>query len=203
MKELIATLNHAAKVYYQGQDEVMTNFEYDKLYDELVALEETTGVVMANSPTVNVGYETLSELPKEAHVAPMLSLEKTKETDELAAWLDEKKGLLSLKLDGLSVILTYENGVLVKALVLTRVHTLPRLITTVSKLAQLSKAVAPIESKALNSNFFKLRQYLKPLVPTEVRFSTFIFSKVLQPLKPAVPVPFIVEGKFTSFNKKH
>ncbi len=116
IKELIVTLNHAAKVYYQGQDEVMTNYEYDKLYDELVALEEKTGLVMANSPTVNVGYETLSELPKEAHVAPMLSLEKTKETDELATWIGERKGLLSLKLDGLSIILTYENGVLVKAL---------------------------------------------------------------------------------------
>lgn len=116
MKELIATLNHAAKVYYQGQDEVMTNFEYDKLYDELLALEEKTGVVMSNSPTVNVGYETLSELPKESHVAPMLSLEKTKEVGVLADWLGERKGLLSLKLDGLSVILTYENGVLVKAL---------------------------------------------------------------------------------------
>ncbi len=116
MKELVATLDHAAKVYYQGQDEVMSNYEYDKLYDELVKLEKTTGIVMANSPTVNVGYETLSELPKEAHVAPMLSLEKTKETDELARWLGDKKGLLSLKLDGLSVILTYENGVLTKAL---------------------------------------------------------------------------------------
>ncbi len=116
MKELVVTLNHAAMVYYQGQDEVMTNFEYDKLYDELVALEEATGIVMTNSPTVNVGYETLSELPKEAHVAPMLSLEKTKETDELASWIGERKGLLSLKLDGLSIILTYEDGVLVKAL---------------------------------------------------------------------------------------
>ncbi len=116
MKELIAALNHAAQVYYQGQDEIMTNFEYDKRYDELCALEKKTGIVMANSPTINVGYETLSELPKEAHVAPMLSLEKTKATEELAEWLGERKGLLSLKLDGLSVILTYRNGVLVKAL---------------------------------------------------------------------------------------
>lgn len=116
MKELVATLNHAAKVYYQGQDEVMTNFEYDKQYDELVELEKKTGIVMSNSPTVNVGYETLSELPKEAHVAPMLSLEKTKETEELVQWLGDRKGILSLKLDGLSVILTYQNGVLTKAL---------------------------------------------------------------------------------------
>lgn len=116
IKELVSKLNHAARVYYQGQDEVMTNFEYDKLYDELVSLEEKTGVVMTNSPTVNVGYETLSELPKEAHVAPMLSLDKTKETAELEQWIGEKEGLLSLKLDGLSVILTYNDGVLTKAL---------------------------------------------------------------------------------------
>lgn len=116
IKELTEQLNHAAKVYYQGQDEVMTNYEYDKLYDELVALEEKTGIVMSNSPTVSVGYETLSELPKEPHVAPMLSLEKTKEIEELVTWLDDKRGILSLKLDGLSIILTYENGVLVKAL---------------------------------------------------------------------------------------
>lgn len=116
MKELVSTLNHAAKIYYQGQDEVMTNFEYDKQYDELQELEKKTGIVMSNSPTVNVGYETLSELPKEAHVAPMLSLEKTKDTGELEEWIGDRKGLLSLKLDGLSVILTYENGVLTKAL---------------------------------------------------------------------------------------
>lgn len=116
IKELVLKLNHAAQVYYQGQDEIMTNFEYDKLYDELVSLEKKTGVVMANSPTVNVGYETLSELPKEAHVAPMLSLDKTKETTELEQWIGDKEGLLSLKLDGLSVILTYQDGVLSKAL---------------------------------------------------------------------------------------
>ncbi len=116
MKELVSTLNHAAKVYYQGQDEVMTNFEYDRQYDELTELEKKTGIVMSNSPTVNVGYETLSELPKEAHVAPMLSLEKTKETEELVQWIGDREGMLSLKLDGLSVILTYQNGVLTKAL---------------------------------------------------------------------------------------
>lgn len=116
IRELTEQLNNAARVYYQGQDEIMTNYEYDKLYDELVALEEKTGIVMANSPTANVGYETLSELPKEPHVAPMLSLGKTKETGELEEWLGERKGLLSLKLDGVSIILTYQGGVLVKAL---------------------------------------------------------------------------------------
>lgn len=116
MKELIDVLNHASKVYYQGQDEEMSNFQYDALYDELVALEEKTNIVMANSPTVHVGYETISELPKEPHVAPMLSLGKTKDAEELADWLGERKGLLSLKLDGLSVILTYEGGELTKAL---------------------------------------------------------------------------------------
>ena len=116
IRELTERLNDAAKVYYQGQDEIMTNYEYDQLYDELVALEERTGIVMANSPTANVGYETLSELPKEPHIAPMLSLGKTKDAEELREWLGERKGLLSLKLDGVSVILTYEGGVLVKAL---------------------------------------------------------------------------------------
>lgn len=116
IRELTERLNKAAQVYYQGQDEIMTNYEYDKLYDELVTLEERTGIVMANSPTANVGYETLSELPKERHIAPMLSLSKTKDAGELEQWLGERKGLLSLKLDGISVILTYEGGALVKAL---------------------------------------------------------------------------------------
>lgn len=116
MKSLIEQLNEASRVYYQGQDEMMSNYEYDKLYDELVALEEETGIVMANSPTVHVGYETISELPKEAHVAPMLSLNKTKEIADLVSWLGSQTGLLSMKLDGLSIILTYENGKLAKAL---------------------------------------------------------------------------------------
>lgn len=116
MKELISRLNHAAKVYYQGQGEEMSNFEYDKLYDELLALEKETGITMNNSPTIHVGYETISELPKEQHVQPMLSLNKTKEPADLVAWLGNEQGLLSMKLDGLSIILTYENGELVKAL---------------------------------------------------------------------------------------
>ena len=116
MKELISRLNQAAKVYYQGQGEVMSNFEYDKLYDELLALEKETGITMNNSPTIHVGYETISELPKEQHVQPMLSLNKTKEPADLVAWLGNEQGLLSMKLDGLSIILTYENGELVKAL---------------------------------------------------------------------------------------
>lgn len=116
MKELVAQLNQAAKVYYQGEDEIMTNFEYDALYDELLSLEAKTGIVLSGSPTVQVGYETLSELPKETHIAPMLSLGKTKEREELVEWLGDYEGLLSLKLDGLSVILTYEHGILVKAL---------------------------------------------------------------------------------------
>lgn len=116
MKELVNQLNEASRVYYQGQDEVMSNYEYDKLYDELTELEEKTGIVMAASPTVHVGYETISELPKEPHIAPMLSLGKTKEVPELVSWLGEQQGILSLKLDGLSIILTYENGRLAKAL---------------------------------------------------------------------------------------
>lgn len=116
MKELVKQLNQAAKVYYQGQDEIMTNLEYDTLYDELLALEKETGIVMSTSPTVHVGYETISELPKEAHIAPMLSLDKTKEVSDLVDWIGDKSGMLSMKLDGLSIILTYENGILSKAL---------------------------------------------------------------------------------------
>ena len=116
MQELVEILDRAAAVYYSGEDEIMSNYEYDKLYDELTALEEKTGIVLSGSPTVKVGYETLSELPKENHVAPMLSLSKTKDIDELTDWLGDKKGLLSMKLDGLSIIITYENGVLTKAL---------------------------------------------------------------------------------------
>lgn len=116
MRELVRILNEAARVYYQGQDEIMSNYEYDTLYDELCVLEKETGTVLAGSPTIRVGYETVSELPKEAHVAPMLSLDKTKEIFVLEEFLGEQQGILSLKLDGLSVIVTYENGELVKAL---------------------------------------------------------------------------------------
>jgi DNA ligase (NAD+) len=115
MKELGDRLNQAAKVYYQGQDEMMSNLEYDRLYDELVQLEKESGIVLTGSPTQRVGYEVLSELPKEQHQSPMLSLDKTKEVGQLAAWLGEQEGLLSWKMDGLTVVLTYENGELQKA----------------------------------------------------------------------------------------
>lgn len=115
IKELTEQLNHAAAVYYQGQDEVMSNFEYDKLYDELQELEKETGIILAGSPTNRVGYEVLSELPKEEHPAPMLSLDKTKDVEQLAAWLGEHPGLLSWKLDGLTIVLTYQGGTLEKA----------------------------------------------------------------------------------------
>lgn len=115
IKELTAKLNHAARVYYQGHDEVMSNFEYDKLYDRLVQLEKETGIVLAGSPTQKVGYEVLGELPKEQHQFPMLSLDKTKEVGQLEEWLGEQNGLLSWKMDGLTVVLAYEDGKLVKA----------------------------------------------------------------------------------------
>ena len=115
MKELIDILNRASAVYYQGKDEIMSNFEYDKLYDELVSLEKESGLVLAGSPTQKVGYEVLSELPKQTHPSPMLSLDKTKQVDELESWLGDKKGLLSWKMDGLTVVLTYENGQLLNA----------------------------------------------------------------------------------------
>ena len=115
MKELVRVLNEAARAYYQESRELMTNREYDELYDELAALEEETGIVMAGSPTRKVGYEVVSELPKEDHETPMLSLDKTKEVEALQSFLGTQKGLLSWKLDGLTIVLTYENGELLKA----------------------------------------------------------------------------------------
>lgn len=115
MKELVDKLNEASKAYYAKDEEIMSNFEYDALYDELVKLEEETGVTLSNSQTVNVGYEAVDELPKEAHEKPMLSLAKTKDRLELQSWLNGKEALLSWKLDGLTIVLTYENGNLVKA----------------------------------------------------------------------------------------
>lgn len=115
MKELTALLSQAAKAYYQESREIMSNFEYDRLYDELSSLEQDTGMVMSGSPTQKVGYEVLSELPKEAHPSPMLSLDKTKDVEALKEWLGDQKGLLSWKLDGLTIVLTYMGGALVKA----------------------------------------------------------------------------------------
>lgn len=115
IKELVDTLNKAAKVYYSGTDEIMSNLEYDRLYDELKTLEDETGIVLAGSPTHKVGYETLSELPKEEHERPMLSLDKTKSVEELAAFAGTHKALLSWKLDGLTVVVTYRDGELYKA----------------------------------------------------------------------------------------
>ena len=115
MKELIRLLNEAAKAYYQESREIMPNYEYDKLYDELTELEKKTGITLSNSPTIRVGYEVLSDLPKEKHPKKMLSLDKTKDVGALAAWLGSQGGLLSWKLDGLTIVLTYENGKLAKA----------------------------------------------------------------------------------------
>ena len=115
MKELIALLDEAAKAYYREGREIMTNYKYDALYDELVQLEEETGVVLSGSPTVRVGYEVASALPKEKHPSRMLSLDKTKDPAQLSAWLKDKEGLLSWKLDGLTIVLTYEGGELKKA----------------------------------------------------------------------------------------
>lgn len=115
LKELVYILNKAAKEYYQFDREIMSNLEYDKLYDELAALEKETGIVLANSPTVHVGYEVVSELEKQLHPSPMLSLDKTKEVPVLEDWLGGHEGVLSWKLDGLTVVLTYENGQLQNA----------------------------------------------------------------------------------------
>lgn len=115
MRQLTARLKEAARAYYQESREIMTNFEYDGLYDRLLELEKETGVVLAGSPTTQVGYEVLSDLPKEAHPSKMLSLDKTKDAAQLASWLGDQEGLLSWKLDGLTIVLTYEGGHLVKA----------------------------------------------------------------------------------------
>lgn len=115
MRELVELLNRARRSYEQENTEIMSNYEYDKLYDELQELEEKLGTRMANSPTVNVGYEVLSELPKERHERPMLSLDKTKDVERLKEFLGGQKALISWKLDGLTVVLTYQNGELVKA----------------------------------------------------------------------------------------
>ena len=114
-KELTDKLNKARKVYEQGKDEIMSNFEYDKLYDELVALEKKTGTVLADSPTHNVGYEVVSNLEKKTHETPMLSLDKTKDREALVSFLQGRDGVLSWKLDGLTVVLTYNNGELESA----------------------------------------------------------------------------------------
>lgn len=115
IRELTPILSEAARTYEQEDREIMSNFEYDRLYDELKSLEDETGMVLADSPTHKVGYEVLSELPKEKHESPMLSLNKTKSREELATWLGGHEGVLSWKMDGLTVVLTYRNGELFKA----------------------------------------------------------------------------------------
>ncbi len=115
MKVLVEKLRAASKAYYTQDREIMSNLEYDTLYDELVSLEQETGMVLTGSPTINVGYEAVDELPKEAHESPMLSLDKTKEREALKDWIGDKEGLLSWKLDGLTIVLTYQNGELLKA----------------------------------------------------------------------------------------
>ena len=114
MKELIETLNYASKMYYQFSDPIMTDYEYDKLYDELVLLEKETNTVFSNSPTVNVEVEVSKTLEKVEHSSPMLSLSKTKSIDDLISFIEDKEGLLSWKLDGLTIVLTYNNGKLVR-----------------------------------------------------------------------------------------
>ena len=115
MKELVSLLNKASRAYYQEAQEIMSNYEYDRLYDELKELEDELGITLSNSPTVNVGYEVVSELPKERHESPMLSMDKTKEVEELKNFVGDQKVLMSWKMDGLTVVLTYRDGKLYKA----------------------------------------------------------------------------------------
>ncbi len=115
MREKIKILNQAAKTYYQENREIMSNKEYDELYDELLRLEKETGTVLSNSPSIHVGYELLTDLPKQAHERPMLSLDKTKDVADLKEWIGDKTGILSWKLDGLTIVMTYLDGKLQKA----------------------------------------------------------------------------------------
>lgn len=115
MQELVTLLNRAAKAYYQDAQEIMSNLEYDRLYDELTKLEAELGITLSDSPTVNVGYEVLSELPKERHESPMLSLDKTKEVEDLKRFVGDQKAMMSWKMDGLTIVLTYRDGTLFKA----------------------------------------------------------------------------------------
>ena len=115
MKELVELLNKAGKAYYQEDREIISNYEYDKLYDELEALEKETGITLAGSPTVSVGYEAVNALPKETHETPMLSLDKTKEIEVLKSFVGNQKTVLSWKMDGLTIVLTYQDGKLKKA----------------------------------------------------------------------------------------
>ncbi len=115
MKELVGILSEASKAYYAKDEEIISNYEYDRLYDELEALEKECDMILAGSPTLKVGYDAVDELPKETHASPMLSLGKTKEREEMQSFIGEQKGLLSWKLDGLTVVLTYEKGQLEKA----------------------------------------------------------------------------------------
>ena len=115
MRELVELLNRARRAYEQENTEIMSNYEYDQLYDELQGLEQELGTTLASSPTINVGYEVLSELPKERHERPMLSLDKTKDVERLKEFLGDQKAMISWKLDGLTIVLTYRNGELEKA----------------------------------------------------------------------------------------
>lgn len=115
MQDLVTLLNRAAKAYYQDAQEIMSNLEYDRLYDELTKLEAELGITLSDSPTVNVGYEVLSELPKERHESPMLSLDKTKEVEDLKRFVGDQKAMMSWKMDGLTIVLTYRDGTLFKA----------------------------------------------------------------------------------------
>ena len=115
MRELVDLLNRARRAYEQEDKEIMSNYEYDRLYDELQGLEQELNTTLASSPTVNVGYEVLSELPKERHERPMLSLDKTKDVKRLREFLGDQKAMISWKLDGLTIVLTYRGGTLEKA----------------------------------------------------------------------------------------
>ena len=148
IKELVQKLNEAAKAYYQEDREIMSNREYDALYDQLEKMEKETGIVLADSPTVNVGYEAVDVLPKETHESPMLSLDKTKDRDVLRAFIGTHPTLLSWKMDGLTIVLTYENGELLKAV--TRGNGTVEAIITYSDFEKINDTIEDVDAKYKN-----------------------------------------------------
>ena len=151
IKELVQKLNEAAKAYYQEDREIMSNREYDDLYDQLESMEAETGIVLADSPTVNVGYEAVDALPKETHESPMLSLDKTKDREVLRTFVGEHPSLLSWKMDGLTIVLTYRDGHLFKAV--TRGNgEVGEVITNNAKVFKMSGLYLSISSRQIKSS---------------------------------------------------
>ena len=176
MKELVSLLNKASRAYYQEAQEIMSNYEYDRLYDELKELEDELGITLSNSPTVNVGYEVVSELPKERHESPMLSLDKTKEVEELKNFVGDQKVLMSWKMDGLTVVLTYRDGKLYNADSLQCCHLIAKCLTHPADLSV--KALRQNNGKcvfSILSHFTRPGHRIQVLLPVSDMYSATHF----------------------------